>query len=221
MADTEKKAYQYLDFAGLQAYDTAIKGDTATKIAAAKTEIEAIINALPKEQFLDQAKTVVVDNFAWSEELYPGSTDPNLDGKPVLVLAVKNVDTETIAYSFLDFGKFLNTGKADKVANATDGNFAGLDDDGNLTDSGKKAADFDEAGAAETVKTEIEAVIGEVEEGETVVGLIGDVSDYVGTIPEGATATTIAEYIDEAAGDATEAIPIEDIQKLFTTEENK
>lgn len=32
--------------------------------------------------------------------------------------------------------------KADKVANATSGNFAGLDSNGNLTDSGKKASDF-------------------------------------------------------------------------------
>lgn len=32
--------------------------------------------------------------------------------------------------------------KADKVASATNGNFAGLDANGNLTDSGKKASDF-------------------------------------------------------------------------------
>ena len=32
--------------------------------------------------------------------------------------------------------------KADKVSNATDGNFAGLDTNGNLTDSGYKASDF-------------------------------------------------------------------------------
>jgi hypothetical protein len=32
--------------------------------------------------------------------------------------------------------------KADKVVNATEGNFAGLDANGNLVDSGKKAADF-------------------------------------------------------------------------------
>lgn len=32
--------------------------------------------------------------------------------------------------------------KADKVSGATDGNFAGLDDNGNLTDSGFKASDF-------------------------------------------------------------------------------
>ena len=34
------------------------------------------------------------------------------------------------------------SGKADKVTNATSGNFAGLDSNGNLTDSGKKASDF-------------------------------------------------------------------------------
>ena len=34
------------------------------------------------------------------------------------------------------------TGKADKVTGATNGNFAGLDSNGNLTDSGKKASDF-------------------------------------------------------------------------------
>ena len=34
------------------------------------------------------------------------------------------------------------TGKADKVTSATNGNFAGLDSNGNLTDSGKKASDF-------------------------------------------------------------------------------
>lgn len=44
------------------------------------------------------------------------------------------------------------SGKADKVSGATNGNFAGLDSNGNLTDSGKKAADFDEAGAAATAE---------------------------------------------------------------------
>ena len=47
------------------------------------------------------------------------------------------------------------SGKADKVANATNGNFAGLDANGNLTDSGSKAADFDAAGAAATAKSEV------------------------------------------------------------------
>jgi hypothetical protein len=41
--------------------------------------------------------------------------------------------------------------KADKVAGAVSGNFAGLDANGNLTDSGKKASDFEVAGAAAAV----------------------------------------------------------------------
>lgn len=36
----------------------------------------------------------------------------------------------------------LSQNKADKVSGATNGNFAGLDSNGNLTDSGKKASDF-------------------------------------------------------------------------------
>jgi len=39
-------------------------------------------------------------------------------------------------------GKVLDENKADKVASATSGDFAALDATGNLTDSGKKAADF-------------------------------------------------------------------------------
>jgi hypothetical protein len=41
----------------------------------------------------------------------------------------------------------LNAGKADKVSGAGSGNFAGLDAGGNVTDSGKKAADFIPASA--------------------------------------------------------------------------
>ena len=47
----------------------------------------------------------------------------------------------------------LDDSKADKVASATNGNFAGLDGNGNLTDSGKKAADFataEQGGKADT-----------------------------------------------------------------------
>lgn len=44
----------------------------------------------------------------------------------------------------------LKATKADKVKNATNGNFAGLDANGNLTDSGKKAADF--VGKNETIE---------------------------------------------------------------------
>ena len=42
------------------------------------------------------------------------------------------------------------SGKADKVDGATDGNFAGLDANGNLTDSGKAPTDFSKVEASDT-----------------------------------------------------------------------
>ncbi|MBR1646038.1 MAG: hypothetical protein IJ685_04580 [Selenomonadaceae bacterium] len=191
----------------------------------------------PEEIFLDQLQTQFVPNFTFSAATYPGATDPNLDGKPVFVLAVKGDATTnpTLTYSFVNVealvdvytagdtsiningynvnvrisadtgnllelkndglfvgsddtkvdkveGKQLSTedyttaektklagiengaqvniietvkvdgvaltpdankavdvnlsGKTDKVANATNGDFAGLDANGNLTDSG-------------------------------------------------------------------------------------
>ena len=49
------------------------------------------------------------------------------------------------------------SGKADKVAGATNGNFAGLDANGNLTDSGKKAADFATAAQGALADTAIQS----------------------------------------------------------------
>lgn len=48
--------------------------------------------------------------------------------------------------------------KADKVANATSGNFAGLDTNGNLTDSGSKASDFAIAAQGAKADTAIQGV---------------------------------------------------------------
>lgn len=58
---------------------------------------------IPEEMFLDQTKTQFVADFAWSAVTYPGSTNPNLDGKPVFVLAVKGEDpTANPSYSFVN-----------------------------------------------------------------------------------------------------------------------
>lgn len=51
--------------------------------------------------------------------------------------ALRNLESQVNTMS----GSTIGT-KADKVSGATSGNFAGLDANGNLTDSGKKAADF-------------------------------------------------------------------------------
>lgn len=157
-----------------------------------KTGTAAFSFDFPVEMFLDQAKTVFVEKFTWSEELYPGSTNPNMNNKPVMVLAVKGSDN-SVTYSFVSLAKLLDTytakvegkhasttveidgyvidvkvnisaetgnqlqmkndglfvpapkevdlsGKADKVGSATNGNLAGLDANGNLTDSGVVAA---------------------------------------------------------------------------------
>ena len=181
----------------------------------------------PEEIFLDQLQTQFVSNFTFNAATYPGATDPQLDGKPVFVLAVKGDATTnpTLTYSFVNVealvdvytagdnsiningysvnvkisattgnllelktdGLFVGSdptkvdvtdftpvqtkvagieegaqvniietvkvdgtaltvtdkavnidisNKADKVANATNGNFAGLNSSGNLTDSG-------------------------------------------------------------------------------------
>ena len=45
--------------------------------------------------------------------------------------------------------------KADKVSSATNGNFAGLDANGNLIDSGKKVADFQPAGNYKTTQSAV------------------------------------------------------------------
>ena len=58
--------------------------------------------------------------------------------------------------------------KADKVANATNGHFAGLDANGNLTDSGKKASDFVAAEDGKRLMTNAEGTkLGGIAEGAT------------------------------------------------------
>lgn len=54
----------------------------------------------------------------------------------------------------------LQSNKADKVSSATSGNFAGLDANGNLTDSGKKASDFQPAGSYKTTQTAVANLAG-------------------------------------------------------------
>lgn len=163
----------------------------------------------PTEMFLDQTKTAFVGKFKFSDTTYPGATDPKLDGKPVMVLAVKGENPNSCTYSFLNMAALVDTykakatgkdasttvtiagyevdvkvnvsaasgnalvlkddgmyvptpkevdisGKADKVTGATTGNFAALDGEGNLTDSGKKPADFVAAETGKRLMTDAE-----------------------------------------------------------------
>ena len=74
-----------------------------------KSYADKVITASASDKYLDQAKTTLVENFAFASGNYDGATDPGLDGKPVMVLAVRNSDGTEIAYSFVNMTKLLDT----------------------------------------------------------------------------------------------------------------
>lgn len=82
-------------------------------------------------------------------------TQPGLTGSGYLgssvwkldALSADNSASEMNALVFADVSK-----KADKVSGATDGNFAALDENGNLKDSGKNANDFAAVGEIDALK---------------------------------------------------------------------
>ena len=70
----------------------------------------------PTELFLDQSRTQFVPNFTFTAASYPGAVNPSLDGKPVLVFAVKTTTDRTsgtvddsYAYSFMDMSTLVDT----------------------------------------------------------------------------------------------------------------
>lgn len=92
----------------------ATLGHLQTLAQRTVSAINDAIADIPTEQFLDQAHTAFVANFTFSAQSYPGATNPSLDGKPVLVLAVKGIDhanndAETTAYSFLNMETLVDT----------------------------------------------------------------------------------------------------------------
>lgn len=90
---------------------------------------------LPEELYLQATQTNIVENFAFSSVTYPGATDPSLDGKTVLVLAVKGDGTPpTVKYSFVNMTNLIDD-YIPKVTGATTGNLASVQSDGTITDS--------------------------------------------------------------------------------------
>ena len=120
----------------------AFVGDIIALAFKVKDVVHAAINGLLPETALDNSKSAFIPNFAFNAVTYPGANDPNLNGKPVLVLAVKTVDhtnnnAETFSYLFLNFAPLVVdiSGKADKATSATANNFAAFDANGNPVDS--------------------------------------------------------------------------------------
>ena len=98
------------DSAALKA--VAVSGNTVNFYTTSDTTGTAAFTFdFPEEMFLNQLGTEIIENFTWSAASYPNSTNPNLDGKTVLVLAVKGDKTTnpTIKYSFVNMEKLVDT----------------------------------------------------------------------------------------------------------------
>ena len=77
---------------------------------------------------------------------------------------------------YADQAQSAVSGKADKVSGATSGDFAGLDSNGNLTDSGKKASDFVSEPATDGTNGQVLTTDGNGGRSwETVIAGVGDV----------------------------------------------
>lgn len=109
-ADIKKKAnLSSPTFTGTPKAPTASAGTNNTQIATTAfvhDVIDAAVASLPADQFLDLTKTTYVDSFTWSSTTYPGSTNPSLDGKAVLVLAL--TDGTDTTYSFVSLNDLVD-----------------------------------------------------------------------------------------------------------------
>lgn len=97
-------------FKAVSFVDNTLKFFTSTDTDTAQAAVSIDI---PAEQFLDAASTSFVPNFIFSAILYEGATNPNLDGKPVFVLALKTKNNDGIlfdvSYKFLDLSSLLDS----------------------------------------------------------------------------------------------------------------
>lgn len=138
------------DFAGLDANGNLTdSGKKASDFAAAShthgtSDITGLDTALAgKQDTISDLDTIRAGAAAGATAYQKPSTGiPSTDMATAVQTSLGKADTALQASDI--------TGKADKVANATSGNFAGLDANGNLTDSGSKASDFATASALST-----------------------------------------------------------------------
>jgi hypothetical protein len=97
------------------------------------------------------------------------------------------------------------SGKADKVTGATNGNFAGLDASGNLTDSGHKHSDYDAAGAAGTAQSNAEGYADGLAGNYDSAGAAGAALTAAESYADGVGSSTLSSAESYADGVATNA----------------
>lgn len=106
--------------------------ETDGKISATATDIqisESQVTDLTTDLAAKADKSTAVTNIAYDT------------ANKVITKTINGTTTDVVSLSQIESDLDLSN-KADKVSNATSGNFAGLDSNGNLTDSGSKASDF-------------------------------------------------------------------------------
>jgi hypothetical protein len=109
--------------------------DSSAKRIALLEEVDAITNVATVESTTIASKAYAVgERLVLSGVLYKVTSAITSGGTIVTSGAGQNVSVTTVDAEISD--------KADKVASATNGNFAGLDSNGNLTDSGHKHSDY-------------------------------------------------------------------------------
>ena len=83
----------------------------------------------------------ITDSFTTTSDFVEGADKSYPAGTNVAIINVGTASSPSYKYDTYT-GTFDFSGFATKVSSATNGNFAGLDSNGNITDSGSKASDF-------------------------------------------------------------------------------
>lgn len=187
---------------------TAITGMTASTVEGALAELLGKIQALPSaivpkgtKQFsgLVPLTDLVAANVGFMWNISDGFTTTSdfAEGSGHVIPAGANVyvaNTGTAAepvYKYDIFqGMYDLSGYATKVSGATSGNFAGLDGNGNLTDSGSKASDFATAAQGTKADSAVQDVLLQIGTG-TPVSIVSN-NEATLVVAEGATNGSIA-----------------------------
>lgn len=126
--------------------------------AASEKAVRDAINALDSNKTSTDGTNVQVKvTLADGKVSAVNITTDNTENKSNKVTAWSATTTDT-HYPSEKLVKTSLDNKADRVSNATSGNFAGLDSNGNLTDSGSKASDFATSAQGGKADTAIQGV---------------------------------------------------------------
>lgn len=135
----------------------AAKDELSAKVAGALQPAGSVAFAgLPEAAAANLNKIYnITDAFTTTADFVEGAGKSYPAGTNVAIINVGTTETPSYKYDTYT-GVFDFSGFAEKVSNATVGNFAGLDANGNLTDSGKSAASFVEAETGKSLMSDAE-----------------------------------------------------------------